>query len=160
MIHFVLFCSHCCEHAVCRLLAVCFQSELAWWRSADCAYAVQVCTFSNSVLLTVIIYFVHVLQRIKVLLHDQEMSLQHDSVESCLCIPWDEVMFLIVEQIITHLRCDLWFALDKESEREFTIPTSWLRAEVETSIDQVPQLKEQVDGAYPLRYGLCIFLLH
>lgn len=73
--------------------------------------------------------------------------LQNYDIEAHLFIPWDQVIFLVVEQIVTHLHVHQWFIIDQDSQKEFTVPTSWLRAEVETNIEQIPQLKEQVDGS-------------
>lgn len=60
-------------------------------------------------------------------------------------------MFLVVEQIFTHLHVDMWFTVDQNNQKEFAIPVSWLRAEVETNIQQIPRFIEQVDGPHPQR---------
>ncbi|KAL5493623.1 hypothetical protein EMCRGX_G014827 [Ephydatia muelleri] len=74
------------------------------------------------------------------------------SREACPCIQWDQVMFLVVEQIFTHLHVDMWFTVDQNNQKEFAIPVSWLRAEVETNIQQIPRFIEQVDGPHPQRH--------
>lgn len=66
------------------------------------------------------------------------------------CVHWDHVMFLVVEQIVTHFHVDLWVTVDQINQ-EFPIPVSWRRAEVETNIQQIPQFTEQVDGPHPPR---------
>ncbi len=60
--------------------------------------------------------------------------------ESECCVPWAHVILACIEHILSCLDSDLWASTFHNIKRKCTMPTSWLRAQAETSLAKASQL--------------------
>ena len=76
--------------------------------------------------------------RVKALLHAHHLEFQKHSLfrdDGLECsIPWDQVIFACIEHILAHLDPDQWVSCCYGHEREFPLPSVWLRAQAETTL--------------------------
>ncbi len=79
--------------------------------------------------------------RIKALLHRHHHMFEcGETDEPECCVPWTHVILACIEHILSCLDSDLWASTLHSVKRKFTVPTSWLRAQAETSLATASQL--------------------
>ena len=87
--------------------------------------------------------------RVKALLHH---------VEDCseFFIPWDQVVLVCAEHMVSHLTSDLWVSgfHGNNATETFSLPSEWLKAQAETTLNSLAQVTSKSTPGSIRKYAI------